>query len=194
MMRYATSKAATAPMLVTRISPTSWLSFVNCSPSVDPVRLMQRYFAMDPVSPEDAATTPLFRRRATGSAIRVREVRSVVQRLMAALGLDARRFGAHSLRIGGATAALAAGLTPAAIRAAGRWSSDVYQIYCRVSRQSAATVASLIGSTPFEDLERGVQFVDEELMLTAAEMPSTVTERFVDRDMMLDAWGDEDEI
>ena len=161
---------------------------------LDPVRLMQRYFAMDPVSPEDAATTPLFRRRATGSAIRVREVRSVVQRLMAALGLDARRFGAHSLRIGGATAALAAGLTPAAIRAAGRWSSDVYQIYCRVSRQSAATVASLVGSTPFEDLERGVQFVDEELMLTAAEMPSTVTERFVDRDMMLDAWGDEDEI
>ena len=70
----------------------------------------------------------------------------------------------------------------------------MYQIYCRVSRQSAATVASLVGSTPFEDRERGVQFVDEERMLTAAEMPSTVTERFVDRDMMLDAWGDEDEI
>ena len=48
-----------------------------------------------------------------------------------------------------------------------------------------------LSSTAFEDLERGVQFVDEELMLTAAEMPANVTEYFVDRDMLLDAWDDD---
>ena len=48
---------------------------------------------------------------------------------MASIGLDPARFGAHLLRIGGATAALAAGLSPAAIRAAGRWASDVYMLY-----------------------------------------------------------------
>ena len=160
---------------------------------LDPVRLMRRMFELDPVAPEMAAATPLYR-RASGASIRVREVRGMVQRLMGDLGLDPQRFGAHSLRIGGATAALAAGMTPATIRAAGRWSSDVYQIYCRVSRQSAAGVALVIGSTPFEDLERGVQFVDEELMLSASEMPAVPTESFADREMLLDAWADADDM
>ena len=39
----------------------------------------------------------------------------MVKAMMASIGLDPARFGAHSLRIGGATAALAAGLSPAAI-------------------------------------------------------------------------------
>ena len=94
---------------------------------------------------------------------------------------------------GGATAALAAGMSAAAIRAAGRWSSDIYQIYCRLSRESAAGVATVIGSTSFEDLERGVQFVDEELMLTAAEMPSGGVSSFVEQDLIDDAWGVEDD-
>ena len=85
-------------------------------------------------------------------------------------------------------------MTPAAIRAAGRWSSDVYRIYCRVSRQSAAGVATLIGSTAFEDLERGAQFVDEELVLAAAEMPAAPTESFADREMMEDAWAEGDDL
>jgi len=50
----------------------------------------------------------------------VEQVRGTVKYLMLSLGLDPRKFGAHSLRIGGATAALSAGLSPAAIRAAGR--------------------------------------------------------------------------
>jgi hypothetical protein len=82
-------------------------------------------------------------------------------------------------------------MSAAAIRAAGRWSSDIYQIYCRLSRESAAGVATVIGSTPFEDLERGVQFVDEELMLTAAEMPSGGVSSFVDQDLIDDAWDGE---
>ena len=145
---------------------------------------------LDPVPAEQAAFTPLFAR--AGRCISVREVRSMVQTLMGKLGLDRSRFGAHSLRIGGATAALAAGMSPAAIRAAGRWSSDVYRIYCRISRQSAAGVAAVIGSTPFEDLERGVQFADEELMLTAGEMPALSVDGFVERELLEDAWGEDE--
>ena len=158
---------------------------------LDPVRLMQNYLALDPVPAEEAAATPLFRRGER--SIYVREVRGMVQQLMKLLGLDPKRYGAHSLRIGGATAAFAAGMSPAAIRAAGRWSSEVYLLYCRLSRQSAAGVATTIGSTPFEDLERGVQFVDEELMLTVDEMPSLHASNFIERDLAEDAWGGEDD-
>jgi hypothetical protein len=158
---------------------------------LDPVRLMQCMLRQDPVDASVEASTPLF--RLGRAAITVRQVRAMVQLLMQRLGLDSRRYGAHSLRIGGATAALAAGMSAAAIRAAGRWSSDVYRIYCRLSRQSAASVASTIGSTPFEDLERGVQFVDEELMLTVGEMPGQAVDSFVERDLIEDAWGDDEE-
>lgn len=72
-----------------------------------------------------------------GSAFDVREVRDMVKLCMQAVGLDPALFGAHSLRIGGATAALAAGVPPSMIRLMGRWSSDVYEIYCRMSLQSA---------------------------------------------------------
>ena len=72
-----------------------------------------------------------------GVAIRVSELRAELKRWMAAIGLDPARFGAHSLRIGGASAALAAGVPPALIRIMGRWSSDVYEIYCRMSERSA---------------------------------------------------------
>jgi hypothetical protein len=64
---------------------------------------------------------------------------------MASIGLDPARFGAHSLRIGGTTAALAAGLSPAAIRAAGRWASDVYMLYTRCNMQASQRLATVIG-------------------------------------------------
>jgi len=64
----------------------------------------------------------------------VEQVRGTVKYLMLSLGLDPRKFGAHSLRIGGATAALSAGLSPAAIRAAGRWASDVYILSAALPR------------------------------------------------------------
>ena len=148
-------------------------------------------FELDPVPEELWGSTPLFRRY--GQPITVNQVRAAVKQLMAMLGLDAKRFGAHSLRIGGATAALAANMSPAAIRAAGRWSSDVYVLYTRASRLAALSVSSVIGSTPFEDIERGVQFCDEELLLTTAEMPEQRLESFVEQDLIDDALELEDE-
>ena len=158
---------------------------------IDPVRALRMMFEADPVAKELEASTPLFRRH--GLPITVPQVRAAVKQLMAKIGLDARRFGAHSLRIGGATAALAANMSPAAIRAAGRWSSDVYVLYTRASRRAALGVSTIIGSTPFEDIERGVQFCDEELLLTAGEMPAQRVESFVEQELIDDALADEDE-
>ena len=63
---------------------------------------------------------------------------------MAAAGRDPARYGAHSLRIGGATAALAAGVSPQLIRMMGRWSSDIYEIYCRMSMEAALGVTAAL--------------------------------------------------
>ena len=156
---------------------------------LDPVKALRRLFELDPVPDEALASTPLFR-RGDGAAFTVVAVRGMVKSLMQRLGEDPRRFGAHSLRIGGATAALAADMSPSAIRAAGRWSSDVYILYTRANRQAAGRMTSVIGSTPFEDLERGVRFADEELLLVPAEQPYSSVDRFVSRDMIDHALDD----
>ena len=132
---------------------------------LDPVTELWELYQRDKVPKAAAATTPLFR-RADGTAFKVTDVRNVVKWLMTSVGEDARLYGAHSLRIGGATAALAAGVPPATIRLMGRWSSDVYELYVRMTRQAAATFASAIGSTSFEDVERGA-FTNDELVLSS---------------------------
>lgn len=88
--------------------------------------------------------------------------------MMASIGLDPARFGAHSLRIGGASAALAAGVPPALIRIMGRWSSDVYEIYCRMSLQSAVGVGQAIASAVVDPLQQTFQC--EELEYLAHEV------------------------
>ena len=104
-----------------------------------------------------------------GEAVSTRHIRGMVKLLMESIGLNPMHFGAHSLRIGGASAAFAAGIEPSAIRIAGRWSSDIYEIYVRLSKQGAARLGATIGSTAFEDLERG-EFVSEELELLPHEL------------------------
>ena len=145
----------------------------------------------DPIPVEAEATTPLFR-RAHGTAVTMGELRRVIKTLMERIGLDPRRFGAHSLRIGGATAALATGLSPAQIRAAGRWGSDVYQIYTRLSPQAALRQAPTIGSSDFQEVERTLAFIDEDLTFTSAEMrPADVS--FLDADDIREIHEEEDE-
>ena len=104
---------------------------------------------------------------------------------MGGLGLEPMRFGAHSLRIGGASAGLAAGLSEAALRAAGRWSSDVYQLYARASVEALRAMATVIGSTSFTDVER--EFVEEELLYTTDDVTAAVARGGGD-------WADEDEL
>jgi hypothetical protein len=147
----------------------------------DPVHELRRLFELDPCSEERKHLTPLFR-DAQHAAFTVAKVRAMVKALMAAIGCDPKRFGAHSLRIGGATAALAAGVDPAIIRCMGRWSSDVYEIYMRLTREVATQVSATVASTPFHDMERAFQ---TDALDEAVEIP-----RY---DVELDA-DDEDEM
>ena len=133
---------------------------------VDPVAALWRLVHEDPVPKAQRESTPLFRthRGGVAEALTVAQVRDTVKQLMREVGEDPAMFGAHSLRIGGATAALTAGVHPSVIRLCGRWNSDLWELYARVSRESAARVTSLIGSTPFHDLERGFHSVELEML------------------------------
>ena len=114
-----------------------------------------------------AAEAPLFC-WPNGSGITVAELRVEVRAVMEAAGLDSSLFGAHSLRIGGATAALAAGVQPALIRLMGRWSSDVYEIYTRMSLEAALAVGRAIASATVTTFEGG--FEREQLELQPDEL------------------------
>jgi hypothetical protein len=105
---------------------------------------------------------------ADGSMITVHQIRDIVKALMQAAGLDPRRYGAHSLRIGGATAALAAGVPPQLIRLMGRWSSDIYQLYCRMSIESALGVSRAIANATVSSFESC--FREEALELQPKEL------------------------
>ena len=138
---------------------------------IDPVSALWELYAGDPVPEAVEHVTPLFRLRGRGTtgSLTVDQVRIEIKTLMSSLGLDPARFGAHSLRIGGATAAAAAGVPPSVIRVMGRWNSDIFEIYTRLTQQAAARMTGVIGSTAFDDLERGA-FHTEELELLPSEM------------------------
>ena len=126
---------------------------------LDPVAALEALFEVDYVPMEEWASTPLFR-EADGSAFTTRRVRSVVRGLMESVGEAPLEYGAHSLRIGGATAALAAGVPPHYIKAMGRWCSEIYEIYCRLSDAAVVRFGTAIASMDYEDFEN--EFQDDE--------------------------------
>ena len=87
---------------------------------VDAVAEMANLARVDPVSDAEAPLTPMFRQEG-GAALTTRRVREWTAALVASIGLDPSQFGAHSYRIGGATALFAAGAEPTIIRTMGRW-------------------------------------------------------------------------
>ena len=103
-----------------------------------------------------------------GTALTVAQVRDMVKQVAKAAGRDPSLYGAHSLRIGGATAALAAGVAPSLIRLMGRWSSDLYEIYTRMSLQAALQVGRALTSTEVNTFEGG--FHEEHLELLPTEV------------------------
>ena len=57
------------------------------------------------------------------------------------------RVKPHSFRIGGATALFAAVVTAEEIQAMGRWFSDVYRIYCRLSKERLLNLSSRMSNS-----------------------------------------------
>ena len=107
---------------------------------------------IDPVPVDQRATTPLFRHPTSGDAIKVSEVRTELRRAMAAVGLDASWYGAHSLRIGAATALQCGGASDNVIKACGTWTSEAYLRYLRETSDAVLNDAALICDGDVDDL------------------------------------------
>ena len=127
---------------------------------LDPVAALQELFQVDKVPREAWASTPLFR-EADGSAFTTSRVRAVVRGMVGKLVEKPMEFGAHSLRIGGATAAMAAGVPIHYIKAMGRWSSEIYEIYCRLSDAAVIRFGRAIASIDYVDFENEFQTEEE---------------------------------
>ena len=72
---------------------------------------------------------------------------------MPLVGMRAMSIGAHSLRIGGATAAAHCGAAGDDIMLAGRWNSDAYLRYVRERRSHLEWLTSAICSADSHDVE-----------------------------------------
>jgi hypothetical protein len=62
-------------------------------------------------------------------------------------------------------------------------------LYTRCNMQASQRLATVIGSTAFEDLQRGVHFADEELLLVPDEMPVSAVGEFIEDDMVVCVGG-----
>jgi hypothetical protein len=80
--------------------------------------------------------------------------------MMIAVGEDPTQFGAHSYRIGGATALFQAGADPLVIRTMGRWSSDCYRLYVRACFASTLDWSKRCGSQHVDDVAGEFEEVD----------------------------------
>ena len=125
---------------------------------------MVRMLEWDPCPIGQEDSTPMFR-HADGSAFSVDFIRDCVRCCMAAIGENALEFGAHSLRIGGATALFAAGAEPIHIKTMGRWSSDCWRLYVRACFEQSLRWSVRCGSQEVHDLhgtyEAPAQEIDE---------------------------------
>ena len=85
-----------------------------------------------------------------GAAVTISAMQHYVKWCMALMGENPSQYSGHSLRIGGATAAFAAGVDETTIRALGRWDSETYRLYTRMSRQAAMRLGAAVASTAFD--------------------------------------------
>ena len=69
----------------------------------------------------------------------------LLKKTLEAAGLETSRYSGHSLRIGAATSAAAAGVPDHLIKVLGRWRSEAFQLYVRTPPDTLLSVASLIG-------------------------------------------------
>ena len=117
-------------------------------------------YVIDPVPDVLRASTPLFR-DPSGRVLSVASIRMWLRFGLVGIGLDASLYGAHSLRIGGATAMAFLGAPREVIMAAGRWRSDAYLRYVRSARGEATRYAAGVAGADTDDFESDFVAIDE---------------------------------
>lgn len=125
--------------------------------------MLRRLEVIDPVPESERASTPLFRRRVptkrNGEAsvrhMTVSDLRKVVKSYARLLGFtNMHEWGAHSPRIGGATDLASTGkASELLLKAKGRWSSEIGQIYARMTQRSLLAASRLMQKARGRDLE-----------------------------------------
>ena len=101
-----------------------------------PIFAMQAYLASRTPFP---TTGPLFS-YVSGSFLTREKLTSETRLLLSRGGLDSSEFAGHSFRIGAATAAASANLSPWLIKVLGRWSSDCFERYIKTPPSVLAQV------------------------------------------------------
>jgi hypothetical protein len=123
----------------------------------DTYAALVRLARLDPVAPDRRASTPLFRLRGGGSArpMQVADLRVAVRMYAAELGYGSEsEWGAHSMRIGGATDLVATGgCSEVLLAAKGRWGSDIGKIYARMTRRAQLAASKLMQAARGRDIE-----------------------------------------
>ena len=99
------------------------------------------------LSPVRSPGAPLLQVDGVGSPLGYRALLDCIKKGVIALGLNPDLFGAHSLRIGGASQLARSNFTEAQIQAIGRWSSECYQRYLRFDDAFFQSVASSLGAS-----------------------------------------------
>ena len=120
----------------------------NLGGALRTAELLEIISMIAPCRPGDEETTPALRFPVTKTAglnrrdqkslanLTLRKVMQWYHDKCAAAGVPHHeKVMPHSFRIGGATAFFAAGVTAEKVKTMGRWFSDVYRIYCRLSKE-----------------------------------------------------------
>ena len=72
---------------------------------------------------------------------------SALKKAFQELHMDHRKFNTHSFRIGAATSAKRAGVSDSHLKALGRWRSDAYLKYVRLSPKDLARLSKSLASS-----------------------------------------------
>ena len=110
------------------------MSIAQTGGSTCPVKALRKYLRNHP-----SYSGTLFQ-TASGRFLTRAKMCKVVKQALDFHQIDSHRYSSHSFRIGAATTAEAAGLPDRTIKALGRWSSDCYQSYIRLSLRTLNSI------------------------------------------------------
>jgi hypothetical protein len=81
----------------------------------------------------DKSPSAPFFQTGSGAPLSYDALQKFIKHLAAAAGFNSSSFSTHSLRIGGATSLIECGFSREVVKQLGRWSSDAYMLYVRIS-------------------------------------------------------------